>query len=98
MCKRHTCFTQPAQVELRSAAMQVVESGHLRLRMAALEGQRDTRSHEAGSPGYQDALMDLHIQWTNVAVGQYIGSEGRADPVEVRRRSRFSPRGRPRGC
>jgi hypothetical protein len=50
MRKRHTCFTQPAQVELRSAAMQIVESRHLRLWMAALEGQRDTRSHEAGPP------------------------------------------------
>ena len=42
MRKRHTGFAQPAQVELRSAAMQVVESRHLRLWMAALERQRDT--------------------------------------------------------
>jgi hypothetical protein len=42
--------------------MQVVESGHVRLWLASLERQRDTRSHETGAPGHQDALMDRHIQ------------------------------------
>ena len=42
--------------------MQVVESRHVRLWMASLEGQRDTRSHETGASGNQDALMDRHAQ------------------------------------
>ena len=50
LVERHTRIPQPAQIEFRPAAMQVVESRHLRLWTASFEGQRDTGSHETGPP------------------------------------------------
>jgi hypothetical protein len=60
MRESHFRLPQPPQIELRSAAMQVVECGYLRLWVASLEREGDTRSYEAGPPCNEDALMDRH--------------------------------------
>ena len=67
MGKAHAAFAQPVQVELRAAAVQVVESDHLRRWIVLFERQCHSGADETGASGDQDAVMRGHFQFRGPA-------------------------------